>query len=168
MFKFICLIHDTKQVGLHHGSLSSAATATEAYAKCRLLPDTHTHTKHTTLYLYRCSTYTSPYGRFNLFHSQMRKPKRIRQPGTINITISWEPEHRLRSKLQEVRPAQAALLAYEPYKYAYHCCKKKQPRQCKDNVTMGRVRVANAAVETQQLILCVSLSFEKLSTVSKN
>jgi len=49
----------------------------------------------TLFYLYRCSTYTSLYGSFNLFHSEVRKTKGIRQPGTINIVISWGPGHRL-------------------------------------------------------------------------
>jgi len=61
-----------------------------------------THVQPTLLYLYTCSTHTSPYGSFNLFHTQVRKPKGIRQPGTINIAISRGPEHRLHCLLNLV------------------------------------------------------------------
>ena len=52
------------------------------------------------LCLYRCSTCTSRCGSFNLFHIQVRKTKGIRQPGTINIDISWGPQHRLRCHVE--------------------------------------------------------------------
>ena len=124
-----------------------------------------------TLYLYRCSTYTllSPHV-FNLhslsvqvfnLHFSLRqfqplslrskkKTKGMSQPGTINIVISWGPEHRLRCHVQFSWPHFLHMNRINMHITAV----KKQDRKCTHNEKLWRVRVTTFASEKQKYSLC--------------
>jgi hypothetical protein len=59
-----------------------------------------------------------------------------------------------------------ALLTLRLYS-AEHQQKGEQDRQCTHDVALWRVRVTIAAMEKQQCVLCVQLSYMSLSTIEK-
>jgi len=82
----------------------------------------------------------------------VRKTKGITQPGTINIVISWGPEHGLRC---HVEFSWRHFLHMNPINM-HITVVRKQDRKCTHNEKLWHVRVTTVAAETQKYSLCVA------------